>query len=62
MRLPGGHVQAGCRFWLFGLLPSIRKYPPSQIRFFFKNYVKLLIVALIRNDAADLVSFGFCPD
>ena len=39
-------------------LPELRKYHRSQISFFFKNQMKLLIVALIRNEAADLLFWG----
>ena len=40
------------------LLPELRKYHRSQIIFCFKNQMKLLIVALIRNEAADLLFWG----
>ena len=40
------------------LLPELRKYHRSQVKCFFKNQVKLLIVALIRNEAADLPFLG----
>ena len=36
------------------LLPELRKYHRSQIKLLFKNEMKLLIVALIRNEAAAL--------
>ena len=40
------------------LLPELRKYHRSQIDLLFKNLMKLLIVALIRNEAADLSFLG----
>ena len=40
------------------LLPELRKYHRSQIDFFFKSKMKLLIVALIRNEAAHLLFLG----
>ena len=41
------------------LFSSLGKYPPSQIRFFFQNYVKLFNVTVIRNEVVDLAFFGF---
>ena len=43
------------------LLPELRKYHRSQIIFCFKNQMKLLIVALIRNEAADLPFWRVSP-
>ena len=40
------------------LIPELGKYHRSQIDFFSKNKMKLLIVALIRNEAADLSFLG----
>ena len=41
------------------LSSSLGKYQPSQIRFFFQNYVKLFNVTVIRNEVVDLAFFGF---
>ena len=58
--LPGGHVEAGCRFWVFGLVPSLGKYPPSQIRFFFKLN-ETVDCGVDQKEAAGLMFFGLSP-
>ena len=58
--VPKDHAYIGNRVFhkvpyeMFQDCSNAQKVPPSQIRFFFENWLKLLIVALIRNESADL--------